>query len=123
MSNVAHPELHDHAHSHEAAHMNLPRAKSCSAERIIRRQASLGRRRDSLLASRAKTAAPISKRNVYSTIQNTTYFLPPETVWGPYVIDGEIKRHDVCEYQQGVYLYLDIGVIDFETASPCLTAG
>ncbi|KAJ5704750.1 hypothetical protein N7536_000439 [Penicillium majusculum] len=40
------------------------------------------------------------------------------TVWGLYGIDGELHRHDVCEGQAGVDLYLDIGVIDVETCEP-----
>lgn len=39
-------------------------------------------------------------------------------MWGPYVVDGEIVRHDVREGSEGVDLYLDIGVIDTETCEP-----
>ncbi|KAH8657833.1 Intradiol ring-cleavage dioxygenase [Xylariales sp. PMI_506] len=63
------------------------------------------------------------KRNElqYTTIQNDTCVLAPETVWGPYGIDGEIKRHDLREVssgQVGLDFYLNIGVIDVETCEP-----
>ncbi|PMD31119.1 aromatic compound dioxygenase [Hyaloscypha variabilis F] len=54
----------------------------------------------------------------YTTIQDDTCLLAPDAVWGPYAIDGEIYRHDVRESQEGVELYLDIGVIDVETCEP-----
>ncbi|KAL4956372.1 Intradiol ring-cleavage dioxygenase [Aspergillus filifer] len=60
----------------------------------------------------------LAERNVYPTIQNTTCVLAPETIWGPYGIDGELHRHDVRENQKGIDLYLDIGVIDVETCEP-----
>ncbi|KAL4964202.1 intradiol ring-cleavage dioxygenase [Aspergillus stella-maris] len=60
----------------------------------------------------------LAERNVYPTIQNTTCVLAPETIWGPYGIDGELHRHDVREGQKGIDLYLDIGVIDVETCEP-----
>ena len=55
---------------------------------------------------------------MFSTIQNSTCILAPETVWGPYGIDGELHRHDVREGQKGIDLYLDIGIIDVETCEP-----
>jgi hypothetical protein len=54
----------------------------------------------------------------YTTIQNDTCVLAPETVWGPYAVDGEIYRHDLREQQEGLDFYLDIGVIDVETCEP-----
>ncbi|KAF4955657.1 hypothetical protein FSARC_11805 [Fusarium sarcochroum] len=54
----------------------------------------------------------------YTTIQNNTCVLAPDTVWGPYGVDGEILRHDLREEQGGIDFYLDIGVIDIETCEP-----
>lgn len=57
----------------------------------------------------------------YTTIQNDTCVLAPDTVWGPYGIDGEIIRHDLRESssgQAGLDFYLDIGVLDIETCEP-----
>ena len=47
--------------------------------------------------------------------------LAPDTVWGPYGIDGEMKRHDLRELssgQEGLDFYLDLGVIDVEICEP-----
>ncbi|KAF3008357.1 hypothetical protein E8E14_009782 [Neopestalotiopsis sp. 37M] len=65
----------------------------------------------------------MAKRNElqYTTIQNDTCVLAPDTIWGPYGIDGEIVRHDLRELstgQEGLDFYLDIGVIDIETCEP-----
>ncbi|KAI8714026.1 hypothetical protein NCS52_01121900 [Fusarium sp. LHS14.1] len=54
----------------------------------------------------------------YTTIQNDTCVLAPDTVWGPYGVDGEMVRHDLRESQKGIDFYLDIGVIDIETCEP-----
>ncbi|KAF4458149.1 extracellular dioxygenase [Fusarium albosuccineum] len=54
----------------------------------------------------------------YATIQNDTCVLAPDTVWGPYGVDGEMVRHDLREVQKGIDFYLDIGVIDIETCDP-----
>ncbi|KAK5806118.1 hypothetical protein VI817_000376 [Penicillium citrinum] len=75
---------------------------------LAKRQAARG-----LSSSRSLAA-----RNVFSTIQNSTCALAPETVWGPDGIDGELHRHDVREDQKGIDLYLDIGIIDVETCEP-----
>lgn len=83
-----------------------------------RRQAHLKSRRDVRHAKRDDNGVSIAKRNIFNTIQNTTCVLAPETVWGPYGIDGELKRHDVREDQSGVDLYLDIGVVDVDTCEP-----
>ncbi|RMJ17432.1 hypothetical protein BHE90_002576 [Fusarium euwallaceae] len=54
----------------------------------------------------------------YTTIQNDTCVLAPDTIWGPYGVDGEMVRHDLRESQKGIDFYLDIGVIDIETCEP-----
>lgn len=45
----------------------------------------------------------MAKRNElqYTTIQNDTCVLAPDTIWGPYGIDGEIVRHDLRELSTG----------------------
>lgn len=55
---------------------------------------------------------------MYSELQNTTCLLSPDTIFGPYDVDGELHRHDVREDQEGVNLYLDLGLIDVETCEP-----
>lgn len=55
---------------------------------------------------------------MYSELQNTTCLLSPDTIFGPYDVDGEPHRHDVREDQEGVNLYLGLGLIDVETCEP-----
>jgi hypothetical protein len=52
---------------------------------------------------------------MYGELQNTTCFLAPDTIWG---IDGELHRHDAREGQEGVNLYLDLGLIAVEICEP-----
>lgn len=54
----------------------------------------------------------------YTSIQNDTCLLAPDTIFGPYAVDEEVFRHDVREGKEGVDMYLDIGVIDVETCEP-----
>jgi len=52
-------------------------------------------------------------------IQNNTCVLAPEVTEGPYYhIEGHPIRRNVAEYQDGLLLLLDIGVIDVETCKP-----
>ncbi|KAF2089187.1 aromatic compound dioxygenase [Saccharata proteae CBS 121410] len=60
----------------------------------------------------------MAERNIFNTIQNTTCVLAPDTIFGPYGVDGELHRHDVREGQEGINFYLDLGVIDVETCEP-----
>lgn len=62
----------------------------------------------------------MSKRNElqYTSIQNSTCLLAPETIFGPYGVDGEMIRHDLREDQAGIDFYLDIGIMDIETCEP-----
>jgi protocatechuate 3,4-dioxygenase beta subunit len=87
------------------------------AEVYAKRARSLSRRR---AANNYARNAETSKRNLlkYTTIQNDTCVLAPETVWGPYGVDGEMVRHDLRESGDGIDFYLDIGVIDVETCEP-----
>ncbi|KAI0173751.1 Intradiol ring-cleavage dioxygenase [Pestalotiopsis sp. NC0098] len=124
----AHPErLTPETAKREAALVGRSTDRCASAIQA-RRESILARRSQRMKERRAagghtKRSSTCSKRNElqYTTIQNNTCVLAPETVWGPYAIDGEIKRHDVRELstgQTGVDLYLDIGVIDVETCEP-----
>ncbi|KAH8898618.1 aromatic compound dioxygenase [Thozetella sp. PMI_491] len=98
------------------------RSSGNCARAIEARKAEIYNKR--ALRLKQRRAAPgVSKRNElkYTTIQNNTCVLAPETVWGPYGIDGEIVRHDLRELssgQEGLDLYLDIGVIYVTTCEP-----
>lgn len=87
------------------------------SERLLKRRIASGNlnldRRDMMSGS-------MQKRNElhYTTIQNDTCVLAPETVWGPYAVDGELQRHDLRETQEGIDFYLDIGVLDLNTCEP-----
>ncbi|KAL4944594.1 Intradiol ring-cleavage dioxygenase [Aspergillus oleicola] len=113
---LAHPEKLTKA---PAKHHHTTRSTSvCAAKIEARREEISLRRRQRLLSRRSENSISLDERNVYPIIQNTTFVLAPETVWGPYGIDGELHRHDVRESQKGIDLYLDIGVIDVETCEP-----
>ncbi|KAF8656667.1 hypothetical protein AX16_002470 [Volvariella volvacea WC 439] len=52
-------------------------------------------------------------------IQNNTCVLAPEVTEGPYYhTEGHPIRQNIAEYQNGLLLLLDIGVIDVETCKP-----
>jgi len=52
-------------------------------------------------------------------IQNNTCVLAPEVTEGPYYHEaGHPIRQNIAEYQDGLLLLLDIGVIDVETCKP-----
>lgn len=59
-----------------------------------------------------------ANRYMYKELQNKTCTLAPDTIFGPYDVDGELHRHDVREGHEGVDLYLDLGLIDVETCEP-----
>jgi len=52
-------------------------------------------------------------------IQNNTCVLAPEVTEGPYYHEaGHLIRQNIAEYQDGLLLLLDIGVIDVNTCKP-----
>jgi len=53
---------------------------------------------------------------------NTTCALVPETVIGPYYVDGELIRTDLTDSQPGVPVHLDIQFIDQSSCSPVATS-
>lgn len=60
----------------------------------------------------------LEARAKYPTIQNDTCILSPDTIFGPYYVDGELYRRDIREGSDGIDLYLDIGLIDVDTCEP-----
>lgn len=55
----------------------------------------------------------------YETIQNDTCVLTPEVTQGPYVYPpSQTLRQDMTEGQEGVPLWLDIGVLNMATCEP-----
>ncbi|KAJ8490030.1 hypothetical protein ONZ45_g13351 [Pleurotus djamor] len=71
-------------------------------------------------ASQAANEKLLSCSPVEETkIENNTCVLTPETTEGPYYhIAGHPIRQNIAEYQNGLLLLLDIGVIDVETCRP-----
>ncbi|KAF6797060.1 extracellular dioxygenase [Colletotrichum musicola] len=106
------------------AHLVGRSTNKCAATIEKRKADMLAKRSSRLHARRAATehvdARDLAQRDSlhYNTIQNNTCVLAPDTVWGPYGVDGEINRHDLRETQGGIDFYLDIGVIDIETCEP-----
>ncbi|KAF8899727.1 Intradiol ring-cleavage dioxygenase [Mucidula mucida] len=73
---------------------------------------------DSKLVARNWNSRGLEERAKYAEIQNTTCVLAPDTIFGPYFVDGELYRRDVRENQEGLDMYLDIGLIDVNTCEP-----
>ncbi|KAK3324920.1 Intradiol ring-cleavage dioxygenase [Apodospora peruviana] len=48
---------------------------------------------------------------------NATCALVPETVIGPYYVDGELIRTDITDGQTGVPVHLDVQFVDLETCA------
>jgi protocatechuate 3,4-dioxygenase beta subunit len=44
--------------------------------------------------------------------------LAPETIYGPYWIDGQPERQDIRAGQKGIYMRLAMQVIDVATCMP-----
>ncbi|KAJ6086586.1 hypothetical protein N7467_005500 [Penicillium canescens] len=95
---TTHPERHDHSKIH------APSAQSRSADKCARH---IEQRRDSALLTRRNAMA---KRSTSPNIeiQNKTCLLASDTIFGPYDVDG----------QEGIDLYLDLGLIDVDTCEP-----
>ncbi|KAL1878102.1 hypothetical protein VTK73DRAFT_8063 [Phialemonium thermophilum] len=49
---------------------------------------------------------------------NATSALTPETIIGPYFVEGEFIRSDITEGQDGIPIHLDIQFIDVNTCEP-----
>ncbi|KAI0155529.1 Intradiol ring-cleavage dioxygenase [Pestalotiopsis sp. NC0098] len=125
---VAHPEKMTPEKAKREAQMVGRSTGKCAAAIEARKEQVMAKRSARLLQRRFDDGKitrdeMMSKRNElqYTTIQNDTCVLAPDTIWGPYGIDGEIVRHDLRELstgQEGLDFYLDIGVIDIETCEP-----
>lgn len=70
------------------------------------------------MAKRSTSPKSSASPYKYTEIQNKACLLAPDTIFGPYDVDGELHRHDVREGQEGIDLYLDLGLIDVETCEP-----
>ncbi|KAL1629243.1 hypothetical protein SLS56_005466 [Neofusicoccum ribis] len=121
---AAHPEKHE---AGQLSHELTSRGSNKCASQIEKRKAAVMEKRARSLYKRQvrdgrikekRDVAEIDKRSIYPTIQNETCVLAPDTIWGPYGVDGEILRHDLREEQEGLDLYLDIGILDIETCEP-----
>ncbi|KAJ5762831.1 hypothetical protein N7533_001512, partial [Penicillium manginii] len=110
------PERHDHNNVKHTPHTFSRRTDKCAGKIEQRRDTALKNRR-SLLGKRDSSVSS-SSRYMYGGLQNKTCLLAPNTIFGPYDVDGELHRHDVREGQDGVNLYLDLGLIDVETCEP-----
>ncbi|KAJ4353828.1 uncharacterized protein N0V89_005558 [Didymosphaeria variabile] len=128
---LAHPEkLTPETHEQQKREVGRSTGK-CAAAIEARKEKMLAARSERLLQRRIASgnlnldrrdmmSGTMQKRNElkYTTIQNDTCVLAPETVWGPYAVDGELQRHDLRETQEGIDFYLDIGVLDLNTCEP-----
>ncbi|KAF4311040.1 putative aromatic compound dioxygenase protein [Botryosphaeria dothidea] len=126
---AAHPEKHEKGSAAaQMQHELVARGSNKCAAQIEARKAAVMEKRKRSLYKRQVADGRIKERrgiseiekraNKYAEIQNTTCVLAPDTIWGPYGIDGEIYRHDLRETQTGIDFYLDIGVLDVETCEP-----
>ncbi|KAK0220914.1 Intradiol ring-cleavage dioxygenase [Armillaria nabsnona] len=92
------------------------RAGGLAEER--RRNLQLRKIEDTKLAARNWNSRGLEERAKYAEIQNDTCLLSPDTIFGPYFVDGELYRRDVREGQEGIDMYLDIGLINADTCEP-----
>ncbi|KAH6897407.1 Intradiol ring-cleavage dioxygenase [Thelonectria olida] len=121
---VAHPERLTEEHVKREAKLIGRSTNKCAAAIEKRKAEILEKRASRLHARRAENGhfaadSAIDPRSLhYTTIQNDTCVLAPDTIWGPYGVDGEMVRTDLRETQKGIDFYLDIGVIDTETCEP-----
>ncbi|KAL0930565.1 extracellular dioxygenase [Colletotrichum truncatum] len=120
----AHPERLTEEKAKAEAHLIGRSTNKCAAA-IEKRKAEIFESRANRLRARRVENGHVDARGLlqrdslhYTTIQNDTCVLAPDTVWGPYGVDGEMVRHDLREEQGGIDFYLDIGVIDIETCEP-----
>lgn len=124
LSVLAHPERMTEEVRRQEAQMIGRSTDKCASAIAKRKEAIMEKRAQSLYRRRVESGniSPndVSKRNTlqYQEIQNTTCALAPDTIWGPYGVDGEMVRHDLRESQEGIDFYFDIGVIDIETCEP-----
>ncbi|KAJ5685842.1 hypothetical protein N7536_008461 [Penicillium majusculum] len=77
-------------------------------------------KRDFTSHARGNTTVQIqTQAPLYETIQNDTCVLSPEVTAGPYYWpQSQTIRQDMTETQDGVPLWLDIGVLDMATCKP-----
>ncbi|KAH8714695.1 Intradiol ring-cleavage dioxygenase [Ilyonectria robusta] len=116
---VAHPERLTAEIAKREANLVGRTSNKCAAVIEKRREAMLAKRASRLHARRAESGHVSARsEHKYTTIQNDTCVLAPDTIFGPYGVDGEIVRTDLRESQKGIDFYFDIGVIDVETCDP-----
>ncbi|KAF5341475.1 hypothetical protein D9758_013954 [Tetrapyrgos nigripes] len=71
------------------------------------------------LARRSARGVDVSKRSIYPNMPNQVCVLAPETVRQDWVqMDSSLVRSDITEGQAGVYMLLDVGVLDITTCQP-----
>ncbi|KAE8383914.1 Intradiol ring-cleavage dioxygenase [Aspergillus bertholletiae] len=77
-------------------------------------------KRDMVTRTKGNTTVQIqTEAPFYEVIQNDTCVLSPEITAGPYYWPfSQTLRQDITEDQQGLPLWLDIGVIDMATCEP-----
>lgn len=113
--------------AHEGSH-RLPNdkeffRKASLSARCSGHVASFNKRRlkrDFVPRARGNTTVQIqTQAPLYETIQNDTCVLSPEVTAGPYYWPySQTLRQDMTETQEGVPLWLDIGVLDMATCEP-----
>ncbi|KAF5365046.1 hypothetical protein D9758_010990 [Tetrapyrgos nigripes] len=71
------------------------------------------------LARRSARGVDVSKRSIYPTMPNQLCVLAPEIDREDYVqMNSALVRQDITEGQPGIFMLLDVGVIDITTCQP-----
>ncbi|KKY24788.1 putative protocatechuatedioxygenase beta subunit [Phaeomoniella chlamydospora] len=116
--------------AHPGPHSVVPRAeiqrradlsKSCEQQAARFNEKRWKRNMDKRsLAARSNTTFEITtEAPYYEVLQNDTCVLTPEVTRGPYVWPrSQTLRQDMTEDQEGVPLWLDVGVLDMATCEP-----
>ncbi|PSN70800.1 protocatechuate 3 [Corynespora cassiicola Philippines] len=115
---AAHPH-HELSARQISEHQSISKrcAPAAGAFTMERKKRSLAKR--NAIMRRDSNVTIHTEGSHYSTIQNDTCVLVPETTAGPYLWpNSDILRQDMREDQPGVPLYLDIGVLDTNSCEP-----
>lgn len=117
---VAHPHHQDLSYAELTRRSDLSkRCEGAAAAMNRKRWAKRNAKRDLATRSANTTYTITAEAPYYDVLQNNTCILTEEVTTGPYIWPrSQTLRQDMTEGQEGVPLYLDIGVMDVNSCEP-----
>ncbi|KAB2577943.1 putative protocatechuate -dioxygenase beta subunit protein [Lasiodiplodia theobromae] len=117
---VAHPHHNDLSYAELTRRSDLSkRCEGAAAAMNRKRWAKRNAKRDLATRSANTTYTITAEAPYYDVLQNNTCILTEEVTTGPYIWPrSQTLRQDMTEGQEGVPLYLDIGVMDVNSCEP-----